>query len=166
MNDTTLDSLANFPEQLEKHYAAFPAEFRQWVPTSWDGIPSEHLTAIEQVCHVRDIEVEGYHVRLRRTLQEENPFLASIDTDAFAKDRSYGTADADEVLAAFRRARTETLTLIRGLTAHQLRRTAVFEGYGPLTLGSLVHYLCSHDQQHLAGLQWLLGKIEALRAMQ
>jgi hypothetical protein len=27
-----------------------------------------------------------------------------------------------------------------------------------------VHYLCSHDQQHLAGLQWLLGKIEAARA--
>jgi hypothetical protein len=42
-------------------------------------------------------------------------------------------------------------------------RTAVFEGYGPLSLRSLVHYLCSHDQQHLAGLQWLLGKIEASR---
>jgi hypothetical protein len=27
----------------------------------------------------------------------------------------------------------------------------------------LMHYLCSHDQQHLAGLQWLLGKIEAAR---
>jgi hypothetical protein len=33
-----------------------------------------------------------------------------------------------------------------------------------LTLRSLVHYLCSHDQQHLAGLQWLLGQIEALPA--
>jgi hypothetical protein len=22
-----------------------------------------------------------------------------------------------------------------------------------------VHFLCSHDQQHLAGLQWLLGKL-------
>ena len=40
-------------------------------------------------------------------------------------------------------------------------RTGVLEGYGPLTLRSLVHYLCSHDQQHLAGLQWLLGKIAA-----
>jgi hypothetical protein len=39
----------------------------------------------------------------------------------------------------------------------------VFEGYGPVTLRALVHYLCSHDQQHLAGLQWLLGKIEAAR---
>jgi hypothetical protein len=45
-----------------------------------------------------------------------------------------------------------------------LDRTAEFEGYGALTLRSLVHYLCSHDQQHLAGLQWLLGKIDASRA--
>jgi len=37
-------------------------------------------------------------------------------------------------------------------------RTGVLEGYGPLTLRSLVHYLCSHDQQHLAGLQWLLAR--------
>jgi hypothetical protein len=27
-----------------------------------------------------------------------------------------------------------------------------------------VHYLCSHDQQHLSGLQWLLGKIDVARA--
>ena len=28
----------------------------------------------------------------------------------------------------------------------------------PRRCAALVHYLCSHDQQHLAGLQWLLGK--------
>ena len=27
------------------------------------------------------------------------------------------------------------------------------------TLRALVHYLRSHDQQHLAGIQWLAGKI-------
>ena len=56
------------------------------------------------------------------------------------------------------------MALIAGITPAQFQRTAVFEGYGPLTLRSLVHYLCSHDQQHLAGLQWLLGKLEAQRA--
>ena len=34
----------------------------------------------------------------------------------------------------------------------------------PVTLRGLAHYLCSHDQQHLSGLQWLLGKIESGRA--
>jgi len=164
MNPITLAALRAFPQQLEAHYAAFPAEFIHWAPSSWDGVPSEPLTAIEQVCHVRDIEIEGYHLRFHRTLTEEQATLASIDTEALAKERAYSESDASTVLASFREARAQTLALIEGLTPEQFDRTAVFEGYGPLTLRSLVHYLCSHDQQHLAGLQWLLGKLEASRA--
>ena len=163
MNPITLTALQAFPQQLEDHYAAFPAEFRHWAPPSWDGVPSEALTAIEQVCHVRDIEIDGYHLRFHRTLTELHPTLASIDTEALAKERAYGVADADAALAAFRAARLQTVALLGGLTAQQFDRTAVFEGYGSLNLRSLVHYLCSHDQQHLAGLQWLLGKMEASR---
>lgn len=163
MNRTTLDALKAFPDQLEAHYAAIPAGFTHWAPPSWEGVPSEALTALEQVCHVRDIEIEGYHVRFHRTLNEDHPTLASIDTDALVRERAYGSADAAAAIAAFRTARTQTVALIGGLTPVQLDRTAVFEGYGPLTLRSLVHYLCSHDQQHLAGLQWLLGKIDAAR---
>lgn len=163
MNPVTLAALRAFPQQLEEHYAAFPAEFKHWAPPSWEGVPSEPLTAIEQVCHVRDIEIDGYHVRLRRTLTEDLPTLVSIDTEALAKERAYANADATAAFSAFREARRQTMELIDGLTADQLDRTAVFEGYGPLTLRSLVHYLCSHDQQHLAGLQWLLGKLDASR---
>jgi hypothetical protein len=161
MNPITLSTLEGFPRQLEAHCAAIPAEFKHWAPPSWEGVPSEPFTAIEQVCHVRDIEVDGYHVRFHRTLNEFNPTLASIDSEALAKERSYGTSNACEAFVAFRQARVKTIALISGLTAEQLNRTAVFEGYGPLSLRSLVHYLCSHDQQHLAGLQWLLGKMEA-----
>ncbi|MDB6091163.1 MAG: hypothetical protein JWN85_3947 [Gammaproteobacteria bacterium] len=164
MNPTTLNALAAFPEHLEGHYAAIPEKFTHWAPASWDGIPSERFTPIEQVCHVRDIEIDGYHMRLHRVLRESNPTLPSIDSEALATDRSYATSSAEEAFAAFRAARAKTVTLISGLTAAQFSRTAVFEGYGTLSLRSLVHYLCSHDQQHLAGLQWLLGKIEAARA--
>lgn len=163
MNPVTLAALEAFPAQLEAHYAAIPAAFRNWAPPSWEGVPSEAFTAIEQVCHVRDIEVEGYHVRFRRTLEEESPVLVSIDSEAVAKERGYAHADTGEVFAEFRQARAKTVALIAGLREEHFARTAVFEGYGPLTLRSLVHYLCSHDQQHLAGLQWLLGKIEASR---
>jgi DinB superfamily len=165
MNATTLSALANFPRQLEEHFSAFPPELRHWAPASWEGIPSEPFTAIEQVCHVRDIEIEGYQVRLRRTRDESNPVLASIDSEAVTRERPYGTANAAEALAAFRGARSQTLEFIAALGPEQFRRTAIFEGYGPVSLRGLVHYLCSHDQQHLAGLQWLLGKIEAPDAL-
>lgn len=163
MNVVTLSALEAFPSQLDAHYAAIPAAFKHWAPPSWDGVPSEPLTAIEQVCHVRDIEIEGYHVRFHRTLAEANPKLDSIDTEALVKERSYGTSSAEAALAAFREARSKTVALIAGLSPEELARTAEFEGYGHVCLQSLVHYLCSHDQQHLAGLQWLLGKIEAAR---
>jgi hypothetical protein len=163
MNPVTLSALEAFPAELEKHYAAFPREFVHWAPPSWDGVPSEPFTAIEQVCHVRDIEVEGYHQRFMRTLNEDNPLLPSIDSEAVARERDYGRADTAEVFADFRRARAVTVALLRGLDEGKLDRRATFEGYGPVSLRALVHYLCSHDQQHLAGLQWLLGKVDAAR---
>jgi hypothetical protein len=163
MHPITLAALEAFPRELEKHYAAFPAEFVHWAPLSWDGVPSEPFTAIEQICHVRDIEIEGYQVRFQRTLTEESPLLPSIESEAVAKERGYGRADSAQVFAVIRDARAKTLQLLRGLDETQLARHAVFEGYGPVTMRGLIHYLCSHDQQHLSGLQWLLGKIDAAR---
>jgi hypothetical protein len=161
MHPITFAALEAFPRELEKHYAVFPARFVHWAPPSWDGVPSEPFTALEQICHVRDIEIEGYQVRFRRTLDENSPLLPSIDSEAVAKERNYGAADATKVFAEFRAARANTLSMLRGLDEVRFARPAVFEGYGPVTLRALVHYLCSHDQQHLSGLQWLLGKIDA-----
>lgn len=159
LNSITFDALAAFPQALERHYAAFPPEFVHWTPPSWEGVPSEPFTAIEQVCHVRDIEIEGYQIRFRRTLDESSPFLPSIDSEPIARARNYGAADAGQVFASFRAARADTIALLRSLDPAGLERRAEFEGYGPVTLRGLVHFLCSHDQQHLSGLQWLLGKI-------
>lgn len=162
LDQATLRALASFPDALAAHFALIPSSHRDWRPASWDGIPSERLTPIEQLCHVRDIEIEGYQERIRRTLSENNPQLASLDTDALARSRAYSSADAQAVLAAFRSARAKTLDLLSGVGPAELRRPAYFEGYGAVTLKSLVHYLCSHDQQHLAGMQWLLGQIDAV----
>ena len=161
MDQATLNALAAFPQQLELFYDAVPGAYRHWTPPSWEGIPSESFTAIEQICHVRDIESDGYYVRFQRALGKDNPTLESLDGYSLARERNYAAANAADVLAAFRLGRAKTLQLISGLTAEQLRRTAVFEDYGPVTVRSLVHYLCSHDQQHLSGMQWLLGKIDA-----
>ena len=161
MTSVTVRALASFPKELEAHFAQIPSSHKNWRPPSWAGIPSEQLSPIEQICHVRDVEVEGYQKRFRRTLDELNPHLESLDTEEMARVRSYATSDEKEVFASFRIARAQTVELLSGLSEDQFRRRAVFEGYGAVTLQSLVHYLCSHDQQHLAGLQWLLGQLRA-----
>ena len=164
MNEATFQALAAFPQRLEAHYAAVPTGFEHWAPASWEGVPSERFTAIEQVLHVRDIETVGYHVRFHRTLHEDDALLADIDSYALARERGYADAtDARTALADFRAARARTMELLSSLQPADFARTAVFDGYGPVTVRGLMHYLCSHDQQHLAGLQWLLGQIEAAR---
>jgi len=159
MDTATLDALASFPDRLETHYGAVPDGFGMWGPASWVGSPSEDFTALEQICHVRDIEIDGYHVRFVRTLKEDRPFLPGVDGNVLRRERAYADAFAPDVLKAFRRAREETLELLATVSTTQWDRGADFEGYGPVTVRGLVHYLCSHDQQHLAGLQWLCGKI-------
>jgi hypothetical protein len=77
MDPISLAALADFPNQLEACYSVVPGEYKNWRPASWDGVPSEPFTPIEQVCHVKDIEIGGYHLRIRRTLEELNPLLAS-----------------------------------------------------------------------------------------
>ena len=96
-------------------------------------------------------------------MQEEDPTLHSLDGYALVEQRRYASANAETVLAEFELARNKTLELILGLRPDELQRTGHFEGYGRLTVRGLVHFLCSHDQQHLSGLQWLLGKVQSAR---
>jgi hypothetical protein len=160
MDPVTLAALADFPGRLEAYYSVIPNQYKNWRPASWEGIPSEPFTPIEQVCHVKDIEIDGYHLRFRRMLEESNPLLDSLDGEALARERSYSTADTGVVFEQLREARAKTLELVGKLTAQQFLRAAEFEGHR-VTLRGLVHNLCSHDQQHLAGMQWLLARLAA-----
>ncbi|HEY0065066.1 MAG TPA: DinB family protein [Telluria sp.] len=161
MSAFILSALHSFPDQLEQLYASVPVPCANWAPPSWEGIPSETFTALEQLCHIRDIEIEGYHLRFRRLLNEDAPSLASIDSYVVARERGYPDAPPTRILADFRAARADTLRMLRALNDADWQRRGSFEGYGPVTVRGLAHYLCSHDQQHLAGLHWLLGAFDA-----
>jgi hypothetical protein len=160
------DDLADMPRELERALALVPHDRLGFRPASWDGCPSEHFSALEQVCHLRDIEQDGYHVRIRRMLDEQDPDLVSIDSYALADERRYAAAKMDAALNAFRAARAATLQMLLAVTDTQWERTGTFAEYGRLTLRALVHYLRSHDQQHLAGVQWLAGRIASTGARQ
>ncbi len=153
--------MRQFPAQLQQLFDEVPRERWHWTPASWEGIPSELLDPVGQLCHVRDIEVLGYRVRFARMLAEPHPVLESLDTYALVEQQCYAEADPAEALAAFEHARVQTLEQLSGLTDSQLQREGSFDGYGKVTVKALIHFLCSHDQQHLAGMQWLLGRMAA-----
>jgi hypothetical protein len=161
LSNTTLSALAAMPDRLEAAFLLVPARHRAWKPASWEGIPGERFSPIGQVCHVRDIEIDGYHVRIARMLAEESPDLVSLDGYEMAGTRNYEGTDARAALATFRTARAATVKLLEGLTQDQLARRGTFAEYGALNLRSLVHYLSMHDSLHLACFDWLLGQIHS-----
>ena len=156
-----LNSLRSFPSAVRDIMSGIPVAALDWRPANWEGIPSERLTIRQQVCHLRDIEADGYTKRFTRLLTENDPLLESIDGYALVEERHYDTTDLGSALDAFEAARERTMALLDKADAAALARRGTFEGYGPVTVRGLIHFLCSHDQQHLAGIQWLLGMKEA-----
>ncbi|WP_374311933.1 DinB family protein [Dongia sp.] len=152
-----LNSLRSFPSALRDLLSGIPADVLDWRPASWDGIPSEMLTIRQQICHMRDIEADGYTQRFQRLLTEDDPLLESIDGYALVESRQYDRTEIASALDAFETAREKTMQLLDRIDGDRLKRRGTFEGYGPVTVRGLIHFLCSHDQQHLAGIQWLLG---------
>jgi hypothetical protein len=154
-----LTDLREAPGEFEKLLQLMPSAVWGWKPESWGGCPGETFSLREHICHLRDIEIEGYQLRLRRACDEPSPDLETLDGYTLAEQRRYADADPHEALAVFRTARAETLAMIRGFTAADLRSGATFAEYGPVTLHGLVHFLSAHDRQHVACLHWLLGKM-------
>src|SRR5262245_12002170 len=154
-----LAELAGMPDEADGLLHRVPRARLDWTPDTWDGIPGERFTAPGQACHLRDIEIEGYHVRFGRTSREDRPDLVSIDSYELAKQRNYSADDLAAALAAFRKARRETVAMLQTARSEDWERTATFAEYGEITLCGLAHILRSHDLQHLACLHWLLAKM-------
>jgi hypothetical protein len=156
-----MEQLSSMPQQLEDVLRLVPAPYLNWKPDVWDGTPGEMFSVVEQVCHLRDIEIEGYHQRIWRLLNEDYPHLDSLDGYLLARERSYFQTTPTDALFTFCAARFNTIKILKGLRQEQLALRGTFAEYGPVTMLGLVHFLRSHDQQHLSSIHWLLGKIHS-----
>jgi len=111
--------------------------------------------AVEHVCHLRDIEAEGYNVRIEQLLGEDAPLLRDLDGAALARDRRYIDQDPATALRDFAAARARSVELLRGADDAALAREGMFENTGPVTLARLVEMMREHDRGHLRDLEAL-----------
>lgn len=124
----------------------------------WKPAPQE-FSLLEHVCHLRDIEREGYSTRIDKLLHESEPFLPDIDGDKLAKDRDYNNQVIDEALVAFTQARLANIQAIKAFTPSDLKRIGVFENSGTITLERLVVMMYEHDQNHRQALHDLAKRL-------
>ncbi|MFZ0061138.1 MAG: DinB family protein [Pyrinomonadaceae bacterium] len=113
---------------------------------------SDDFSVLENICHLRDIEIEGYRERIVRILEEDNPSLADVDGARLAIERNYNDQDGKAALKAFCDARDKNIDLLKDLSPEQLTRAGTLEGVGPISLEKLMHMMVEHDQGHVAEL--------------
>ena len=113
-------------------------------------------SAVEIVCHLRDIEA-FYLERIKLILANPEPTLVLLDPDRWARDRQYQRNDLYEALATFRAARAETLAFLAKLAPEEWERRAIHPIRGVVTVRNIVHSLAKHDQVHLAQLERALA---------
>lgn len=117
--------------------------------------PAENeFTVVENVCHLRDIEAEGYVVRIRRLLEESAPLLDDLDGARLAIERRYNEQDLDAAIDAFANARANSVAMLRAIEdAGVLERSGTYAGEGPVTLADIVVRMGEHDEGHVRDLE-------------
>jgi len=114
-------------------------------------------SAREQAHHLRDIDAEGFALRLRRMLEESEPFLPDVDGARLALERRYNATPHETALAAFVATRAECVARLERLADAEWSRRGVLEGVGSITVEQLVERWLEHDRAHLAELEALAG---------
>ena len=147
--------------ELVSRLHAMPAlleDCAQALPRSeWTRQPAPGLfSLVEHCCHLRDLEEEGYMLRLRRMLREERPSLDDFDGGAVAARRAYPSQDLRGALQAFTDARTANLALLSSLDVRALCRMATFGDHGTITIEGLAQLMLEHDAGHRTELEQLL----------
>jgi hypothetical protein len=119
----------------------------------------DELSALEQVCHLRDLELEGYGLRIRKILTEVGPSLPDFDGGRIARERDYNSQDFETALQDFTRARKDNTSTVETLSSDQLNLSGVLEGIGEITLARLLQLMRQHDQSHLEELRVLRERL-------
>jgi hypothetical protein len=109
---------------------------------------AQTFSCVENVWHLRDIEIEGYARRLRRTLEEDHPTLPDLDGTRMAIERWYNEQPVATALAEFAAARRANVERLRSVTLMQLARTAMMETVGEVTLAQILQMWREHDAGH------------------
>ena len=142
-----LDRLAAMPRLLQACVEGLPR-------TEWTRQPAPGLfSLVEHCCHLRDLEEEGYTLRLRRMLRENAPVLDDFDGGTVAAGRAYPGQDLTQAMQAFAEARSRNLLVFAGLERPALARTARFGEHGTINVIRLAELMAEHDAGHRGELE-------------
>lgn len=167
MDDELKSGADGFPDLLQ-FLDGTPAQISELIDglsdseLRWQDSESE-FSAVASICHLRDLEVQGYATRIKRILDESDPALPDFDGARVAAESNYNQEQLDAAFPAFLLTRKQNVQKLRSLTEEQLRRTGTLEGVGRITLTRLAQMMREHDEGHLEDLRVLRQRLEKKR---
>ena len=115
----------------------------------------EKWSILEILGHLADIEIV-YAYRLRQMLADQNPVIAPMDQDAWARNLGYMDTAAPELVAIYGLNRHHNLRLLRRLKPADLEKSAFHpERKQDVTVARLVEMMAGHGVDHLAQIERL-----------
>lgn len=148
--DLTFETPTSLLAVLRSTPAALDTLTAGVTPDQWQQAPrSGEWSLTEILCHLRDVDREVNLPRLKKVLNEENPHLAGIDTDPWAKERDYASQDGPTAMKEYFLVRGEMLDLLDNLSLLEWQRPAQHTIFGPTTLIELISFMTTHDRTHI-----------------
>lgn len=148
-----IDDLAAFPSTLKEAVAAAGAQLR--VRGSDGG-----FAIVEHLCHLADLESEGYGQRIERILGEDHPSWDDFYGSAIAIARNYLEQDPDAAFRRFADARAVNLARLRTASEDDWQKRGAHRGVGEVSLRDVAQMMVEHDRSHAAEIQTLLTELE------
>lgn len=118
------------------------------------------FSVLENVCHLRDIETDGYTERIARILNENRTLLPDINGSRLAIERDYNNQDLESSLQAFAHARGGNIETLQALDEKQINREGTLEGVGTISLGELLRLMREHDEDHIRELRTIRARLD------
>jgi uncharacterized damage-inducible protein DinB len=138
------DALAATPDRVAALAAGLDAKTLRERPEPGEWSMKEVLA------HLMELERGLFLPRFRLMATQERPRFEAFDPIAWARERDRREGRFEDDLAAFRRARADTLAYLVTLPAGAAERPGLSGHFGPLTLAQYVTHAADHDLEHLA----------------
>lgn len=129
-------------------------------PHFWTQHPDPNQwSPLQIVCHLLESEQQVQLPRLKRILEENNPFLAAPQAPPGPQSAPH-VGDGERAARKFADARAQTIAFLETLTPTDWLRPARHSIFGPTNLLEMALFTAQHDRLHLTQLCQTVGNCE------
>ncbi len=153
MPESDLEADFGTPEAVLAIARSTWAALHYWLKiegAAWDWRAREGGWSIREIiCHLRDVEKEGFAARLDLFDSEGTPFIPGLDTESWYQTRDYENASGESAYHEFAALRKQTIARLASRDQKDWHKAAQHAIFGPTTFLESMGIMADHDRIHV-----------------